>query len=98
SATCTPSTGTAWSSAIRGTEEDGRLYVATPMGIQVCDQAGRVNCIISTPNGWIANLTFGGENFDTLYVTCGERGYKRKAKVKGASGFEAPIKPRPPQL
>ena len=41
-------------------DRDGRLYVATRMGIQVCDQAGRVNCIIPTPNGKIANLCFGG--------------------------------------
>src|SRR5262249_53876428 len=51
-------------------DRDGRLYVATRMGIQVCDQAGRVNCIIPTPNGKIANLCFGGENFDTLFATC----------------------------
>ena len=30
-------------------DRDGRLYVATKMGIQVCDQAGRVNCIIPRP-------------------------------------------------
>ena len=41
-------------------DRDGRLYVATAMGIQVCDQAGRVNCIIPTPNGKVANLCFGG--------------------------------------
>ena len=41
-------------------DRDGRLYVATRMGIQVCDQAGRVNCIIPTPNGKVANLCFGG--------------------------------------
>ena len=27
----------------------GRLYVATRMGIQACEQAGRVNCILPTP-------------------------------------------------
>ena len=32
-------------------DRDGRLYVATRMGIQVCDQAGRVNAIIPTPGG-----------------------------------------------
>jgi len=48
------------------TDRDGRLYVATRMGLQVCDQAGRVNCIIPTPNGKISNLCFGGEKFDTL--------------------------------
>jgi uncharacterized protein (TIGR03067 family) len=77
---------------------DGRLYVATRMGIQVCDQAGRVNCIIPTPNGKLSNFTFGGENFDTLYATCGERVYMRKLAVKGAPAWKPPIKPRPPQL
>ncbi|HJT78706.1 MAG TPA: SMP-30/gluconolactonase/LRE family protein [Gemmataceae bacterium] len=79
-------------------DRDGLLYVATNMGIQVCDQAGRVNCIIPTPNGRIANLCFGGEHFDTLFATCGDRVYKRKVKVKGANAFEAPIKPAPPRL
>jgi gluconolactonase len=79
-------------------DRDGRLYVATRMGIQVCDQAGRVNCIIPTPNGRIANLCFGGEEFDTLFATCGDRVYKRKVKVKGANAFEAPHKPASPRL
>ncbi len=79
-------------------DRDGRLWVATRLGLQVCDQAGRVNCIIPTPNGKIANLTFGGADFDTLFVTCGERVFQRKVKVKGANAFEAPIKPKPPQL
>lgn len=79
-------------------DRDGRLYVATKMGIQVCDQAGRVNCIIPTPNGRVANLCFGGEHFDVLYATCGDRVYKRKVKVKGANAFEKPFKPKPPRL
>src|SRR5205807_8636564 len=45
-------------------DRDGRLYVATRMGIKVCDQPGRVNCIIPTPNGKVANLSFGGANFE----------------------------------
>ena len=79
-------------------DRDGRLYVATRLGIQVCDQAGRVNCILPTPNGKISNLCFGGANFDTLFVTCGDRVYQRKMKVKGANAFEAPIKPKAPRL
>ena len=51
-------------------DRDGRGWVATRMGLQVCDQPGRVNCIIPTPNGKVSNLTFGGENFDILYCTC----------------------------
>jgi sugar lactone lactonase YvrE len=74
------------------------LYVATRLGLQVCDQAGRVNCIIPTPNGKVSNLCFGGENFDTIFATCGDRVYQRKVKVKGAHGFQQPIKPAPPRL
>jgi sugar lactone lactonase YvrE/enterochelin esterase-like enzyme len=76
----------------------GRLYVATRMGLQVCDQAGRVNCIIPTPNGKVSNLCFGGENGDVLFATCGDRVYKRKIKVKGANAFQEPIKPGAPRL
>ncbi|MBO0859984.1 MAG: SMP-30/gluconolactonase/LRE family protein [Chloracidobacterium sp.] len=79
-------------------DRDGRLYVATGMGIQVCDQAGRVNAIIPTPNGRISNLTFGGENGDTLFATCGDKVYKRKLKVKGANAWAAPLRPAPPRL
>jgi sugar lactone lactonase YvrE/predicted alpha/beta superfamily hydrolase len=79
-------------------DREGRLYVATRMGVQVCDQAGRVNAIIPTPNGRISNLTFGGENGDTLFATCGDKIYKRKLKVKGANAWDAPLRPAPPRL
>jgi len=79
-------------------DRDGRLYVATAIGIQICDQAGRVQSIIPTPNRRLSNLTFGGGQFDTLYATCGDRIYKRKLKVKGAQAWDKPIKPAPPRL
>ena len=80
------------------TDRDGRLYVATRLGIQVCDQAGRVQCILPTPNGRVANLVFGGEKFDTLFATCGDKVYKRKLQVTGANGWARPNKPAPPKL
>jgi gluconolactonase len=79
-------------------DRDGRLYVTSKLGIQVCDQAGRVNAIIPTPNGRLSNLTFGGENFDVLYATCGDKVYKRKLKVKGANAWDKPNKPAAPRL
>jgi gluconolactonase len=79
-------------------DRDGRLYSATDMGIQVSDPAGRVSCIIPTPNGDIANLCFGGPQFDTIYATCRDRVYSRRVKTHGANAFEAPIKPAPPRL
>jgi sugar lactone lactonase YvrE/enterochelin esterase-like enzyme len=79
-------------------DQGGRLYVATRLGLQVCDQAGRVNCIIPTPNGKISNLTFGGETMDTIYATCGDRIYSRRVKVAGAPSFLPPQKPVAPRL
>jgi sugar lactone lactonase YvrE/enterochelin esterase-like enzyme len=77
---------------------DGRLYVSTRLGVQVCDQAGRVNCILPTPNGKISALTFGGQNFDTLFATSGDKIFKRKMNVKGNPAWSAPQKPAPPRL
>jgi sugar lactone lactonase YvrE/enterochelin esterase-like enzyme len=79
-------------------DQDGRLYVATRMGIQVCDQAGRVNCIVPTPNGRISNLCFGGADFQTLFATCNDNVYSRKLKVRGAQAYQPPVKPRAPRL
>jgi sugar lactone lactonase YvrE/enterochelin esterase-like enzyme len=79
-------------------DRDGRLYVATRLGVQVCDQAGRVNCILPTPNGKLSNLCFGGTNFDRLFATCGDRVYMRKLRVRGYNAFEAPHIPGAPRL
>jgi sugar lactone lactonase YvrE/poly(3-hydroxybutyrate) depolymerase len=79
-------------------DRDGRLYVATNLGIQVCDQAGRVNCIMPTPNRRITNLCFGGENFDVLFATCVDKVYKRKVKTHGVQTWAAPVKPSSPRL
>lgn len=79
-------------------DRDGRLYVATRMGIQICDQAGRVNCIVPVPNGKISNLCFGGPEFNVLYATCGDRVYKRKVKTTGANAWQPPLKPAAPRL
>ncbi len=79
-------------------DRDGRLYVATRMGIQVCDQPGRVQCILPSPHGRITGLTFGGEQFDVLYVCCADKVYQRKFKVQGVAGFQAPVKPAAPHL
>jgi sugar lactone lactonase YvrE/enterochelin esterase-like enzyme len=89
---------TAEDSGVDGLRADanGRLWCATRMGLQICDQAGRVNCIIPTPNGKVANLAFGGEKLDTVYAMCGDKVYKRKLKVSGAP--LTPIKPEKPRL
>jgi gluconolactonase len=66
----------------------GRIYTTTRQGIQVLDQTGRVNAIIPVPSGQASNLCFGGAGFNTLYVSCGDKVYRRKVKVRGSNTFE----------
>jgi len=80
-------------------DTNGNLYVASAWGLQVCDQAGRVNGIIASPQrSWLANVVFGGADFSDLYVTVTDKVYKRKTKAKGVLSFQPPIKPNPPRL
>lgn len=79
-------------------DTNGWLYVATSLGIQVCDQAGRVNFIIPTPKQPY-DVCFGGKDLSELFIACGDTIYKRPTKAKGVvSGQQAPIKPPPPKL
>ena len=72
----------AWPDGLK-CDRAGRVYVATRLGIQVLDATGRVNAILPLPVGYPSNLCFGGKNFDTLYVTCRDKVYRRKLKVSG---------------
>jgi gluconolactonase len=76
----------------------GRVYVATNSGIQMLDQTGRVNAILPVPAGQASNLCFGGAGFNTLYVLCGDKVYRRKLKTRGANPFDKPTKPIAPRL
>ena len=72
----------------------GNLYVATRMGVQVCDQNGRVRAILPlpTPCRPLQSICFGGPKFDVLYVSDGRQLYKRSMKVPGCAPWAAPVK------
>ncbi|WP_437223467.1 SMP-30/gluconolactonase/LRE family protein [Planctomicrobium sp. SH661] len=77
----------------------GNLYVCTPIGLQVLDQPGRVNVILNKPQpGPLANVVFGGPELDTLFVTAGDKVFKRKVNAKGVLPFKAPVTPPKPRL
>ena len=79
-------------------DTNGWLYIATDSGVQVCDQCGRVNFIIRTPEKPLA-VCFGGKDLSDLFITCGDTVYRRSTKARGCiSGQMAPIKPPPPKL
>ena len=76
----------------------GHLYVATKLGIQVCDQAGRVVGIIRRPGAADpSNVVFGGPGLKTLYLTAGDKVYRRTLRRQGHLPWE-PVKLPRPQL
>jgi gluconolactonase len=80
-------------------DSDGRVYIATALGIQVFDQIGKCHAIIPAPQaGALSNVEFGGANMDELFVTNGDKVFKRKTKVKGIVSWRPPIKPAAPRL
>jgi gluconolactonase len=89
----------AWSDGLK-CDTAGRIYVTSRIGIQVLDQLGRVNAILPAPpsNGQTSNVCFGGPGFDILYVSCGDKVFRRKLRTRGANTFADPIKPVSPRM
>lgn len=80
-------------------DADGRVYIATSLGVQVFDQIGKCHAIIPAPiRAPLSNVEFGGPNMDEMYVTNGDKVFKRKTRVKGVVSWRAPVKPAPPRL
>jgi sugar lactone lactonase YvrE len=77
-------------------DTEGFLYIATPLGLQVFDQAGRVTAIIDVPRGpFPSGVAFGGSNLDTLYVTAGDKVWRRAVRRKGVFPGQAVKLPAP---
>jgi gluconolactonase len=76
------------------------VYVTSRIGIQVLDQLGRVNAVLPAPpsNGQTSNVCFGGPDFNILYVSCGDKVFRRKLRTRGANTFADPIKPVNPRM
>ena len=60
----------------------GNLYL-TGKGVTVFNKNGEQIHHISVPENWTANVTFGGENFSTLFVTASKSVYTLKMNVTG---------------
>jgi sugar lactone lactonase YvrE len=70
-------------------DKKGRLYVATEAGLQVFDPTGRMSGVLMKPQRkFLSNVAFGGPKFDTLYVTCSDKVYRRKTMAEGVRHFE----------
>lgn len=80
-------------------DQESRLYVASPLGIQVLDQLGRVNFIIRSPlRQRLTGVTFGSGARDYLFVTTNSSVFRRKVNARGFASFGQPVEPPRPRL
>lgn len=64
-------------------DEKGNVYL-TGRGVTVFDKTGKKVAQIDVPEGWTANVCFGGADMKTLFITASTRLYGLKMSVKGA--------------
>lgn len=64
-------------------DEEGNLYL-TGKGVFVFNKNGEKIGYISIPANWVGNITFGGKDRKTLFITASEAVYTLEMKVKGA--------------
>jgi gluconolactonase len=92
-----------WQSNVHGAAEDtnGMVYFATPLGIQIAMQNGRIVEILNSPipgGGPLTAITFAGNGDQSwLYVVQDGKLFRRPVKVTGANAWTV-LKPPKPTL
>lgn len=72
-------------------DTEGRAYVTTAVGLQIFDAEGKLLGIRDKPQpGAMVNAAFAGPNLEYLYLTCGDKVFRRKTQARGALGYLAP--------
>lgn len=65
-------------------DTDGNLYL-TGKGVSIVDPAGRKIGQIDVPEPWTANVSFGGRDHQTLFITASKGFYAIRLRVRGAN-------------
>ncbi len=65
-------------------DAEGNLYL-TGKGVTVFDPTGKQFDHIDVPEPWTANLSFGGKDRQTLFITASKSFYSIRLRVKGAN-------------
>jgi len=74
------------------------IYSATISGIQVSDQLGRINYIITNPVDTILDIKIAGPDLNYLFVNGNGKLFRRKINTKGILSWLPPVKPPKPRL
>ncbi len=67
-------------------DNEGNVYL-TGRGVTVFDKTGKQVQQIAIPEGWTANVCFGGKDRQTLFVTAGKGLYAVKMRTKGVDAL-----------
>jgi gluconolactonase len=65
-------------------DTEGNLYL-TGKGVIVFDRNGKQIANIEVPEPWTANVSFGGADHQTLFITAGKGLYSVRLRVRGAN-------------
>ncbi len=65
-------------------DTEGNLYL-TGKGVIVFDPAGKKIAHIDVPESWTANVSFGGKDHQTLFITASKGFYSIRTKHRGAN-------------
>jgi gluconolactonase len=65
-------------------DNEGNLFL-TGNGVTVFDKSGKQIEHIPVPEKWTANVSFGGKDRQTLFITASEGLYSIRTKTKGAN-------------
>lgn len=65
-------------------DTEGNLYL-TGKGVIVFDPAGKKIAHIDVPESWTANVSFGGKDHQTLFITASKGFYSIRTKYRGAN-------------
>lgn len=65
-------------------DTEGNLYL-TGRGVTVFDKTGKQIEQIAVPESWTANVSFGGKDHQTLFITASKGLYSIRTKFKGAN-------------
>ncbi|MEM7474424.1 MAG: SMP-30/gluconolactonase/LRE family protein [Planctomycetota bacterium] len=63
-------------------DQDGNVYL-TGKGVMVFNSEGKLRERIAVPEGWTANVCFGGKRRDVLFITASDSLYAIKMKTRG---------------
>jgi gluconolactonase len=66
-------------------DEEGNLYLTGKGGVHVFDPAGKEVQVLEIPEDWTANVSFGGADHRTLFITASKGLYAVRLRVKGAN-------------